>query len=80
MKALRWIAWISGAIAVVIIILAGIAVLTGKLIHGIEHGVNYFHVANSFLLITIAIFIATKQCCCCCKDECKHEGEEKKEG
>ena len=76
MKALRWIAWISAALAVVIMVLAGIAVLTGKLIHGIEHGVNYFHVANSFLLLAIALFIVTKNCCCCSGDD----KEEKKEG
>jgi len=76
MKAIRWIAWISAAIAVVIIILAGISLLSGKLIQGIEHGVNYFHIANSFLLLAIALFIVTKHCCTCCSGE----KEEKKEG
>ncbi len=78
MKALRWIAWISAAIAVVIIILAGISMLSGKLIiHGVEHGVNYVHIANSFLLLAIALFIVTKHCCCTC---CSDNKEEKKEG
>jgi hypothetical protein len=77
MKAIRWIACISAAIAVVIIILAGISLISGRLIiHGIEHGVNYFHIANSFLLLAIALFIVTKHCCTCCSDE----KEEKKEG
>jgi hypothetical protein len=76
MKAIRWIAWISAAIAVIIIIMAGIAVLSGRLIHGIEHGVNYFHVANSFLLLAIAMFIVTKHCCTCCSDDKgKKEGQ-----
>jgi hypothetical protein len=76
MKAIRWIAWISAAVAVVIIVLAIIALASGKLIHGIEHGVNYFHIANSFLLLAIALFIVTKHCCTCCSDE----KEGKKEG
>lgn len=74
MKAIRWIAWISAAIAVVIIIVAGVSLLACKLIPGIEHGVNYFHIANSFLLLAIALFIATKHCCKCCSDE-KHENK-----
>jgi hypothetical protein len=76
MKAIRWIAWISAAFAVVIMILAGVSLLSGKLFHGIEHGVNYFHIANSFLLLAIALFIVTKHCCTCCSDE----KDEKKEG
>jgi hypothetical protein len=73
MKAIRWIAWISAAIAVVIIILAGVALISGKLIHGIEHGVNYFHIANSFLLLAIAMFIVTRNYSLCSD---KKEGQQ----
>jgi hypothetical protein len=76
MKTLRWIAWISASLAGIIIILACISLATGKSLFGIDHVVNYFHGANSFLLIAIALFIATKQCCCSCC-ECK---DDKKEG
>jgi len=76
MKVLRWIAWISMAIAVVIIILAGIALLTCTHIFGVAHVPSYFHAANSFLLIAIALFVVTKHCICD-SSECK---EEKKEG
>jgi hypothetical protein len=76
MKAIRWIAWISAAVAVVIIILAVISLITCKLIPGVEHGINYFHIANTFLLLAIALFIVTKHCCTCCSDE----KDEKKEG
>jgi hypothetical protein len=73
MKILRWIAWISAAIAAVLIIMACIALVIGKLFCGVAHGVNFFHAANSFLLVAITLFIVTKNCCCSCKDE-KKEG------
>lgn len=76
MKILRWIAWISAAIAVVIIIVGLISLAAGKVMCGFNHPIiNYFHAANSFLLLAIALFIATKQCCC---DKCACK-EEKKE-
>jgi hypothetical protein len=60
MKALNWIAWISAAIAVVIILLACISLLMGKGIFGFNHAVNFFQAANSFLLLAIALFIVTQ--------------------
>jgi hypothetical protein len=70
MKTIRWIAWISAALAVVIIILAGISLVTNKFLFGVAHVINFFQTANSFLLLAITLFIATKQCCCdCCKDK-----------
>ncbi len=76
MKILRWIAWISTAIAVVVLIIALISFLSGKLMFHVAHGETYFAAINSFLLLAIALFIGTKHCCCC-KSECK---DEKKEG
>jgi hypothetical protein len=75
MKIIRWIGWASTAIAVVILIFAVIAFLTGKSILHVAHGTSYFIAASSFLLLAIAIFIATKQCCCD-KCECKDEKQE----
>jgi len=62
MKAINWIAWISAAIAAVIILLACISLLIGKGILGFNHAVNFFQAANSFLLLAIALFIVTKKC------------------
>jgi hypothetical protein len=66
MKKTRLIAWILAAIAGLIIILAIVSLLTCKVIFGINHAVNYFHAANTFLLAAIALFIASKNCCCDC--------------
>ncbi len=67
MKVLNWIAWISAAVAAIIILLACISLLIGKGILGFNHAVNFFHAANSFLLLSIALFIVTKKC------ECKND-------
>jgi hypothetical protein len=64
MKTLNWIGWISGGIGAVIILLAGISLVTGKCIFGFGHVVNYFHAANSFFLIAIALFIVVYRCEC----------------
>jgi hypothetical protein len=64
MKNLCWIAWTSLAIAVLIILLGGIFLLTGKEIFGIKHLVNYFHAANTFLLLAIALFLYVYRCEC----------------
>jgi hypothetical protein len=57
MKTLNWIAWLSAGIGVLLILFAGISSFTESNILGFEHRVNYFHAANSFFLITIALFI-----------------------
>lgn len=78
MKILRWIAWISAAVAAIILIIAIISFCTGKLLFHVAHGETYLAAINSFLLLAITIFIATKHCCCCGSEcECK---DEKKEG
>ena len=64
MKTLNWVAWISAAIAAVIILLACISLLIGRVIFGFSHAVNFFHAANSFLLLATALFIVTKKCEC----------------
>jgi hypothetical protein len=62
MKTLNWIGWISAGIGVIIVFLAVISILVGKNIFGFGHVVNYFHAANSFFLITIALFIVVYRC------------------
>lgn len=63
MKTLNWIAWISGGIGVVFIILGIIQLLVGRLRPGTEI-INYFHAGNSFFLITIALFVFIYRCQC----------------
>ena len=58
MKALNWIAWISAGIGVVFMLLGFISGLIAKdILPGVTHIVNYFHIANSFFLITIILFV-----------------------
>ena len=57
MKNINWIGWVSLGIAVIIILLGVIFLITGKEMFGIKHLVNFFHAANTFLLLAIAIFI-----------------------
>jgi hypothetical protein len=64
MKTLNLIAWISAGIGVLIILFAGISLLTGRNLFGFSHLVNYFQAANSFFLITIALFIFVYRCNC----------------
>jgi hypothetical protein len=75
MKIIRCIGWTSVGVGVLIIILAVVSFCTGKLILNVSHGSTYFVAASSFLLLAIALFIASKHCCC---DSCKCQ-EEKKE-
>ena len=61
MKFLNIIAWISVVIAIVVILLAAFTLVTQKSIGGFHQTVNFFHVANSFLLLAIVFFIADKK-------------------
>ncbi len=64
MKALNWIAWISGGIGIVFVLLGLIqGVFSMRFIEGAEI-INYFHTANSFFLITIALFVFLYRCQC----------------
>lgn len=53
MKALKGIAWVSGIVAGIIIIVAVIALIFKASFFGFVHIVNYFHTANTFLLLAI---------------------------
>jgi hypothetical protein len=63
MKVLNWIAWISGGIGLVFLLLAAISLIVKAPIIG-EHIINFFHVANSFFLLTIALFVFLYRCQC----------------
>jgi hypothetical protein len=55
-KALNWIEWISAVLGVVFIILGLIQMVFGRLRASTEI-INYFHVANSFFLLAIVLFL-----------------------
>jgi hypothetical protein len=61
MKTLNWIAWISSGIGVVFMLLGFISAVFGRFRPTTE-SVNYFHAANSFFLITIALFVFLFRC------------------
>jgi uncharacterized membrane protein YbhN (UPF0104 family) len=56
MKAINWIVLISAGIGNVLILLALIQAIFGKFIHGVAL-MDYFYVANTFFLITIATLL-----------------------
>ena len=63
MKALKWIAWISGGIGGVFVLAGLIQIVFGHWRWGSQI-VNYFLVADSFFLITIALFVFLYRCEC----------------
>ena len=63
MKALKWIAWISGGIGSLFVLSGLIQIFFGHWQWG-RQIVNYFLVADSFFLITIALFIFVYRCEC----------------
>jgi hypothetical protein len=56
MKALKWIAYISADIGLVMLLLAAISIIARRAIF-VENIVNYFHAASTFFLLTILIFL-----------------------
>lgn len=64
MKALNWIAWISAGVGVIFIVLGVISAIISRSILPIQHVVNYFHIASSFFLLTIALFVFLYRCQC----------------
>jgi uncharacterized membrane protein len=66
MKALKWIAWFSlglGALVVFLGIIAG-AFLPRPYLGMITNATTFFTAANSFFLISIALFIFLYRCQC----------------
>jgi hypothetical protein len=60
MKALQLIAWIVGIIAAILALLGTIAFIFKVELFGIHHAVNYFNVADSYLLIAILCLLLKK--------------------
>ena len=55
MKYLEYLMWVAGFLAALLMIIGAISFFSGAKIMGIIHVVNYFHVANSLLLLAICI-------------------------
>jgi hypothetical protein len=62
MKLFTIVAWISGILATIIMILGAIALALGSNLFGIRHEANYYIVANSFLLLAILCVLARQGC------------------
>lgn len=62
MRLFSTVAWICGILSVAIIIVGVIALLLSTNPFGIRHEVNYFHVANSLLLLGILCVLAGQGC------------------
>lgn len=62
MKLFTAVAWISGVLAVVIMLLGIIPLITGNNLFGVRHEVNFYLVANSLLLLAILCVLARRGC------------------
>jgi len=62
MKFFTVVAWICGITAALIVLTGAISLLSGKTFFGLRHAVNYFHVANSMLLLAILCLLAKQTC------------------
>jgi nitrate reductase gamma subunit len=60
MKALHIIVWVSGVIAGILMLLGLIALVFNKPFFPTVNIVKYFHVANSFLLLSICCLLYNK--------------------
>lgn len=70
MKSLKLIAWISGVIAGIIMLLGIIDFFFHwEIVKGVK-AISYFHAANTFLLLSICCTLY-HHVCCCCKEEKK---------
>jgi hypothetical protein len=68
MKICKWIAWVFLTVAVLLILFAGVAFVFDINTGGINK-ISFFHAANSFLLLTIALYLLTDQFGKCCSKE-----------
>ncbi len=62
MKILNWISWIAGVAAAIIILQAFIDLFFKVNLFGVRNIYNYFHIANSLLLIAILCAVYLKNC------------------
>jgi hypothetical protein len=59
---MKTLAWVCGIIAAILMLFGFIDFLIkGQPFLGVVHPANYFHVANAFLLFTIAFLLCSKK-------------------
>jgi len=68
MKFYTIVAWISGIIAAILMLLGAISLVLGNNLFGVRHEANYYIVASSFLLLAILCVLANQGCCSDKKD------------
>lgn len=64
MKCLRIVAWISGGIAVALMILGAVSLMLGNNLLGVRHEANFYVAASSFLLLGILSVLGRQACNC----------------
>ncbi|HEX2395644.1 MAG TPA: hypothetical protein VHI78_09870 [Bacteroidales bacterium] len=62
MKLFVIVAWISGILAVVLMIMGALALIIGENLFGVRHEANYFIAASSLLLLGILCVLAKQGC------------------
>ena len=62
MKLFTVVAWISGILSVILMILGAIALMLGNNVLGVRHEVNFYIVASSLLLLGILCVLARQSC------------------
>jgi hypothetical protein len=62
MKFYTIVAWISGLLAVAIMMLGSISLILQNNLLGVRHEANFFIVANSLFLLAILCVLAQKGC------------------
>jgi hypothetical protein len=62
MKFFTIVAWVCGIAGGLIIIVGTLSLVTNITFFGLRHVVNYYHVANSILLLGILCLLAKQGC------------------
>jgi hypothetical protein len=63
MKLFTVVAWISGVLATLIMILGTISLFMGNNLLGVRHEANFYIVASNLLLLAILCVLARQECC-----------------
>jgi len=62
MKLFSTVAWISGILAVIFMILGAVSLILGNNLFGVRHEANFYIVASSLLLLGILCVLARQGC------------------
>ncbi len=68
MKFYTIVAWISGILAAILMLLGAVSLILGNNLFGVRHEANFYIVASSLLLLAILCVLAKQGCCCEKKD------------